>query len=321
MKKSLGAVVIAAIVVLSLGVAIWAGSGAGPKKGSSGGARVGLVRIEGSIVSGEGGMSLLGGSSVGADTVVQQLDEAAKDASIKAVVLRVNSPGGGVVASWEMGEAIKRVKAAGKPVVVSMGDAAASGGYWISAMADKIVASPGTMTGSIGVIMQLQNLTGVYDKVGYKTETFKSGAYKDIGNPGREMTDAERQLLQNMINETYEQFVQVVAEGRKMDPAKVRQVADGRIISGRQALDLGLVDELGDLKRAVKLAGEMAKLPGEPTVKELKSSSSPFEALLGSSADVSAVRQVLGYLLLGGRVSPEGMAGAQALETTQGVVR
>lgn len=322
MKKAVAAIAIIGVVVLSIAAAFWAGPGSRSSSKRAKGGQIGLVRVEGTITAGEGGMSLLGGGSVGAETIVKQLDAVAKDPTIKAVVLRVNSPGGSAVASWEMGEAIKRVKEAGKPVVVSMGDSAASGGYWISTFADKIVASPGTMTGSIGVIMQTANLTEIYDKIGYRTEVIKSGPYKDIGSPAREMTEAERQMLQDMMMQTYEQFVQVVAEGRKMSPDKVRAYADGRILTGKQALNLGLVDELGDLHRAVRLAAEMAELPGEPTVKEIGGSTSPLGALLGGKADSSVLKEVLTRLFLERGADAQGnLPSPQALQPELGTVR
>jgi len=282
MKRWIAAGVVITITVLSLVVAFWQGPnpGIGRQTRVSDGA-VALVRVEGTIVSGGGGTSLFSGAVAGSEDIVELLDEVAEDPSLKALVLRVNTPGGSVVASWEISEAIKRVQAAGKPVVVSMGESATSGGYWISAGADRIIASPDTLTGSIGVIMQFQNLTEVYAKIGYKTDTFKSGPYKDIGNPGREMTEAERVFLQELVDETYEVFVQLVAEGRDMSRADVLKVADGRVFTGRKALELGLVDELGDLKHAVRVAGELAGIAGEPTVRELSGSGWLFGNLLG----------------------------------------
>ncbi len=280
MKRWIAAAAILGVVILSLAVALWQGPGMGVERSASGG-EVALVRVEGPIVSGSGGGSLFGGAMTGSDDIVEHLDRAAEDPAIKAVVLRVNSPGGSVVASWEIGEAIKRVQAAGKPVVVSMGETAASGGYWIAAGADRIIASPHTLTGSIGVILQVQNLSELYTKIGYKTDTFKSGPYKDTGDPARDLTDEERVMLQQMVNRTFEAFVQVVAEGRGMSREQVLRVADGRVITGQEALALGLVDELGDLKRAVQVSAEMAGLPGEPFVREMNGSDWLFGALLG----------------------------------------
>lgn len=310
MKKQVGAIVISAIVIASLGVAAFTGPRAsGEKGGLPKTSQIGLVRVEGAI-TGSSAAGLFGSS--GTEGVVKSLDKAAKDPSIKALVLRVNSPGGGVVASWEIGEAVKRVQTAGKPVVVSMGDSAASGGYWISAGADRIIASPGTMTGSLGVIMQTQDLSAIYEKLGYKTEVIKSGAFKDIGSPNRPMSEAERKILQDMLMETYNQFVDVVASGRKMDPAKVREIADGRVYSGRQALELGLVDELGDMHRAVQVAGELAKLPGEQKVRELNGKGTPLDALLGSDAKGSLARGFLSWLLAGQMEA--GLQGPQSVE-------
>jgi signal peptide peptidase SppA len=163
----------------------------------------------------------------------------------------------------------------GKPIG-SMGDVAASGGYWLAAKADKIVANPATMTGSIGVIMETQNLQGLFGKLGIKPETIKSGPHKDIGTYNRQMTPDERQILQGMVDDIYSQFIDVVAKGRHMDPAQVRKLADGRIFTGRQAKKLGLVDELGNYNYAINYTAKLAGIEGEPTIKEF-GEKNPFE--------------------------------------------
>jgi len=217
--------------------------------GSSG--KVALVRIEGPIME--------------AKPVVDEINGYVKDSSIRAIVLRVDSPGGGVVPSQEIYEQVKKAKAK-KKVIVSMGSVAASGGYYISAPADAIVANPGTITGSIGVIMVVPNLKGLLDKVGIKTEVVKSGRLKDLASVFRGIGPEERQILQGVMDDVHEQFMKAVADGRKLKISKVREMADGRIFSGRQALKAGLVDELGDLDFTVKKAAKMAGIEGEPEI-------------------------------------------------------
>lgn len=266
-RQRLWAGVIFAVVLLSLVLAaVFGVRGGAPGRVASGEA-VGIVRIEGVIVGGTGGDFM--GATLGADGVVAQLRRAADDPSIKAVVLRLNSPGGSAAAAQEIGQEVDRLRQAGKKVVASMGDTAASGAYWIAAKADRIVANPATITGSIGVIIQTQHLVGLYEKLGIDTETIKSGPHKDMGSPARPLTPEERRIFQGMVDDIYDQFVAVVARGRRMDASKVRELADGRVFTGNQAKKLGLVDELGDLRDAVRLAGRLAGIRGEPCVVEL----------------------------------------------------
>ena len=203
-----------------------------------------------------------------------------KDSSIKALVLRVDSPGGGVVPSQEIYNEIKRF-AAKKKVVVSMGSLAASGGYYISAPAGKIVANPGTITGSIGVIMEVPNVKVLMEKIGVKTEVIKSGKHKDIASPFRGIGKEEREILQGVMDDVHEQFIAAVAEGRKMPIDKVREIADGRVFSGRQAVKAGLVDEIGDLDYAVKAAARMAGIKGEPEITTKKEKGRFLDMLSG----------------------------------------
>ena len=199
------------------------------------------------------------------DPVIEQLKKFAKDDSIKAIVLRINSPGGGVGPSQEIYSEVRKLK--GKKVVVaSMGALAASGGYYIACAADRIYANPGTITGSIGVIMQFVNVKELIEKIGIKGFVVKSGGFKDTGSPVREMKPEERELLQGVIDNVHSQFVAAVAEGRRLDPEAVRRLADGRIFSGEQAMALGLVDVIGNQEDAVAGAGKLAKIEGEPRV-------------------------------------------------------
>ncbi|MDQ0221079.1 signal peptide peptidase SppA [Peribacillus cavernae] len=180
---------------------------------------------------------------------MDKLQMAKEDRDIKGIVLRINSPGGGVVESAEIYDKIKEIqKDTKKPVYVSMGSTAASGGYYISAPADKIYASPETMTGSLGVIMQGYNYEELAKKYGVEFVTIKSGPYKDIMSPNRDMTKEERKILQTMINNSYDQFVKIIADGRGMPESEVRKLADGRIYDGRQAKEVHLIDEFGHLE-------------------------------------------------------------------------
>jgi protease-4 len=208
-----------------------------------------------------------GDRATSARRVLERLEKIADDDAVKAVVLRVDTPGGTVVAAQEIHGALLRLRERdGKKVVVSMGDVAASGGYYVSCAADRVFASPGTLTGSIGVIMQFPNYQGLLGKVGVGSTTIKSGEFKDIGSGSRDMTERDRKLLQGLVDDVFAQFVDAVAAGRGLAPAVVRPLADGRVYSGRQAKALGLVDELGDLDAAIKAAGKLAGIPGEPEV-------------------------------------------------------
>ena len=199
------------------------------------------------------------------EQTIEQLKKFAKDESVKAIVLRINTPGGGVGPSQEIHEEVRKVREK-KIVVASMGSLAASGGYYIACAAEKIYANPGTITGSIGVIMQFVNVKDLIEKIGVKGLVVKSGDFKDIGSPIREMNPEERKILQAVIDNVHSQFVNAVADGRRMDRKDVLAIADGRIFSGEQAKTLGLVDMLGNQEDAVAEAGRMAKIEGEPRV-------------------------------------------------------
>lgn len=184
---------------------------------------------------------------------------------IRAIVLRIDSPGGGVGPAQEIHEEVLKTREK-KVVVVSMGSVAASGGYYIACGAHKIVANPGTITGSIGVIIEFANIEELLGKIGLKSVVIKSGKYKDILSPTRELRDEERTLLQEVIDTVHSQFINAVSHGRNIPAEKVTEIADGRILSGEQALKLGLVDKLGNLQDAIQIAAEQAGIPGKPTV-------------------------------------------------------
>ncbi|HEX6709169.1 MAG TPA: signal peptide peptidase SppA [Rubrobacter sp.] len=220
--------------------------------------KIAVVPVEGEITSAD---VSLGGTqpTVTPEGLADALRQAGQDTSVAAVVLEVNSPGGGVTASDEMHQSILDFKKnTGKPVVVSMGDTAASGGYYISTAADRIVANETTLTGSLGVIFQLNNFAEAADKYGIKQVVIKSGKYKDIGNAFREMKPEEREIFQSIVDDSYSEFVDVISEGRDIPKDRVREIADGRVYSGSQAKQLGLIDSFGGLDEASALAGKLA---------------------------------------------------------------
>ncbi|MCA0986363.1 signal peptide peptidase SppA [Guptibacillus algicola] len=211
-----------------------------------------VLNVEGVIQDTPQGSSILPQAGYNHDVFLKRLEHAGEDKSVKGIILRLNTPGGGVVESEEIYNEILELKEkTDKPIYVSMGSMAASAGYYISAPADKIYASPSTITGSIGVIMQSMNYSELAEKVGVKWETIKSGPYKDIMSPNREMSEEERDILQSMIDNSYDQFVSVISKGRSMDENQVRELADGRIYDGRQAKDVDLVDGLGGLEDTI----------------------------------------------------------------------
>jgi protease-4 len=216
------------------------------------GDRVGVVEIQGTMLT--------------ATPTTDQIREFGKDDGIRAIVLRIESPGGVVAAAQEIYAELAKVRREGKPVVVSMGGIAASGGYYVACAADSIVANAGTLTGSIGVIMTLPNAEELLKKIGVSYEVIKTGRYKDTGSFSRPMTPEERALLKEMLDDVHDQFVTVVSEDRGIDKDAVAEFADGRVMSGRQAMELGLVDRLGGLREAVLLAGELAGIDGEPVI-------------------------------------------------------
>jgi protease-4 len=219
-----------------------------------------LLRVEGVLY--DIPVSEFGGDPgiVHIERLGRQFDQAKEDASVKGLILLVNSPGGTVTASQTIAEKMTDFKKSGKKILVLMREIAASGGYYISSQADKIVANESTLTGSIGVIFQTANLEDLYKKIGYQPITFKAGRLKDIGSTDRPITDEERAIIQKLLDEEHEIFKKVVAEGRKLDQGKVNKVADGRIFSGRQAKEIGLVDELGNLPKAIEIAKKEAGL-------------------------------------------------------------
>lgn len=217
--------------------------------------RIALIRVEGVILD--------------AQATVGELKRFSENPLVKAIVLRIDSPGGGVVPSQEIHDAVQRVRTKNnKAVIASMGSVAASGGYYIAAATDRIVANPGTLTGSIGVIMETANIEGLLQKLGVEGVVIKSGKYKDVGSPLRKMSEEERGLLQTVMDDVHKQFIEAVATGRALEVTDVQALADGRIFTGRQAKEARLVDELGDLDDAIQLAADVVGIEGEPKVVE-----------------------------------------------------
>lgn len=244
-----------------------------------GGPKMALVKVDGIISESE--------------EVIEQIHHHLENPTVRAFVIRINSPGGGVAASQEIHEEIKKLRQDyGKPVVASLATVGASGGYYIATAADKIVANPGSITGSIGVIIQIPNFSELLQKVGVRSVVIKSGPYKDLASATRELTPEERELLQRLIDDIHDQFIQAVVEGRDLSREKVEMVADGRILDGRQALELGLVDQLGNLQDAIATAAKLGNIPGEPQIVQVEEREfSLLRFLLGSRA--TAWRQKL----------------------------
>lgn len=232
-----------------------------PSKG-----KIGFIKIEGVINESE--------------DIVKDLKNLADRDAVKAIVIRVNSPGGGVAPSQEIYDEIKKINEK-KKVLISMGSVAASGGYYISCAADTIVANSGTLTGSIGVIMEIPNVQELMNKIGVTTEVVKSGSHKDIASTFRSLTDEDKELLQKILDNVHEQFIAAVKEGRgsKIPEAHWQEITDGRIFTGKMAQELGLVDELGGLEHTISLAAQLIGIEGKPDVVTIKKKQSIFDFL------------------------------------------
>ena len=239
--------------ILGLFVAVIAALLRAPEGGGlTFGPRVAVVELEGIILD--------------VEDIVRDLKSHRKNPLVRAVVVRINSPGGVVGPTQELHRALQQLRQAGKPVVASLGTVAASGGYYVAVAADTIYANPGTLTGSIGVIMQMPNLENVMKKVGIDYVVIKAGQFKDIGNISRLMAPEERRVLQSLLDDVHRQFIDAVAEGRKLDRAQVVQFSDGRVFSGAQAKALAMVDEMGGLEEAINGAAKLAGLHVPPNV-------------------------------------------------------
>ena len=279
--------VLALTVVVAILIPPATGSGL-----AGGGDAVFVVPLSGPIQE-SGGSSLLSPGGVSPRFVRERLKHAKESSSIKAVILRLDSPGGTVAASQEIAAMVKDFPEE-KPVVVSMGDLAASGGYYIASQADRIVAQPGTLTGSIGVIWTVMDIEGLLEKIGVSMETIKSGKHKDMFQPGQ-LTPERRAIIQAITDEAYGQFVTAVAEGRGLDVAQVKELATGQVYTGQQAKELGLVDVLGGLNEAIE---EAEKLAGIEDARVVEFEPSFLEQLM-STPGLGDIRTLLSTFLLG----------------------
>ena len=269
--------VIAALLIFFFGILFLIGRSSGGKSSRlSFGDKIAIVEIKGVISQ--------------SSWIIEELRQYVEDDGVKAIILRIDSPGGGVGPAQEIYREVMKIKLR-KKVVTSMGSVAASGGYYVACASDLIVANPGTITGSIGVIMQFSNFEELLKKIGIKGMVLKSGEHKDIGSPFREMTPEEKAIMQEVLNNVHQQFIQAVADGRKLDRSKVIQVADGRILTGEQAKNLGLVDQMGNLQDTIDITAKMAGIVGKPTVLYPKKRHSIWELLMRDMA--SAVIDVL----------------------------
>jgi len=219
------------------------------------------------------------------EPIVRQFKKFGNDKSIKAIILHVNSPGGGVAASQEMYEAVKKVRDSGKPVIVSVASLGASGAYYTACGSNLIVANPGSLVGSIGVIMNLMNFRELADKLGISETIIKSGELKDAGNPLKELSDKDREYFQEIVDNSYQQFLRVVSESRKIEMEKLKEYANGRVFTGLQAKEIGLIDSIGTFEDAVRIAGNIAGIEGEPSLVREKERRNLFERVIDSYSD------------------------------------
>jgi len=227
----------------------------------------------------------LRGEITSSDAVVRQMKRYRADRSVKAILLHIDSPGGGVVASQEMYEEVRRTRDDGKPVIVSMGALAASGGYYVACGGTRLVANRGTLTGSIGVISEFLQLKDALDKLGIAVNTIKAGKLKDAGSPARKMNDDDRAYFQRLMDDVHRQFIDVVVRERKLPPGRVRELADGRVFTGEEAVTLGLVDTLGTFEDAVRIAAGIAGIKGEPALVKERHLKAFWESVFGDAGD------------------------------------
>jgi protease-4 len=273
----IGLGVIAGLLIFFFALLFFIGRYSGAKPGRFAfGDKIAIVEIKGVISQSSG--------------IIEELQLYLEDEGVKAIILRIDSPGGGVGPSQEIHREILKSKSK-KKVVTSMGSVAASGGYYIACASDLIVANPGTITGSIGVLMQFSNFEELLKKIGIKGMVLKSGEHKDIGSPFREMTAEEKRIMQEVLDNVHQQFIQAVAEGRKLDYSKVVQIADGRILTGEQAKNFGLVDKMGNLQDTIDITAKMVGIKGKPNVLYPKKRISIWELIMRDMA--SAIIDVL----------------------------
>jgi protease-4 len=272
----IGLGVIVVLLVIFFSALYLIGRSAGTSSRFAFGDKIAIVEIRGVIAQSSG--------------IIDEIHQYLEDDGVKAIILRIDSPGGGVGPSQEIHREVLKVKEK-KKIVTSMGSVAASGGYYIACASDLIVANPGTITGSIGVLMEFTNIEELFKKIGIKGVVLKSGELKDIGSPFREMTPEEKKIIQEVIDNVHQQFIKAVAEGRKLDRWKVTQIADGRILTGEQAKQLGLVDRIGNLDDAIDAAAKLVGIEGKPDIVYPRKKFSIWELLIRET--VSAVLETL----------------------------
>mgnify|MGYP001320382619 FL=1 len=255
--------------LLAVMVLLAVGSTLLPDRWKSPSGEIALVRIQGMLMDSQ--------------NIVRQLSNYRHNPNVRGIVLRIDSPGGAVAPAQEIYSEIMKLRADHKTVYASMGTVAASGGYYIACAADYVLANPGTLTGSIAAVMAFSNIEELTDKIGIKPIIIKSGKYKDVGSPLRGMKPEERKLLQSVVDDVHQQFVQAVAKGRGLPVSEVNEIADGRIMTGQQALTLKLVDEMGGLEKTIELLAKKIGVEGRPKVIEEKEKTPFFDWLLQSS--------------------------------------
>jgi protease-4 len=272
----IGLGVIVVLLVIFFSALYFIGRSAGTSGRFTFGDKIAIVEIRGVIAQ--------------SSEIIEEIHQHLEDDGVKAIILRIDSPGGGVGPSQEIYREVLKVKEK-KKIVTSMGSVAASGGYYIACASDLIVANPGTITGSIGVLMEFTNIEELFKKIGIKGVVLKSGELKDMGSPFREMTPEERRIIQEVIDNVHQQFIKAVAEGRKLDRLKVTQIADGRILTGEQAKQLGLVDRIGNLEDAIDATAKLVGIEGKPDIVYPKKKFSIWELLIRET--VSAILETL----------------------------
>jgi len=286
------------IVVLFIAIISLLGSSDQFTNGTSFGNTVAIVPVQGEIAYSQS--SILGGGVATPQSITDGINQAEEDSSVSAIVLDVNSPGGSPVASEEIMNSVKNAK---KPVVVWISDIGASGAYLVASPADKIVASPSSIVGSIGVILSLTDLSGLYQKIGVNQYAIKAGEYKDMGASYRNLTPEEEQMLQEMVNQDYEYFIKQVAENRKLDLDYVRSIAEGKIYTGTQAKELKLVDETGDREKAIESAARLGGIKGDYEVVTITPTETLADIIKGYSTNFAyALGKGIGSLLNDGSV-------------------
>ena len=248
------------------------------------GDHIAVVDIHGQITTRDpGGLFAVNGAS--AERIIRELEEIRDTDSVKGLMLDIDSPGGAVIASEQIYTELLRVQAEGIPIVAYFGNTATSAAYHISTPADVIVANPGTVTGSIGVISQVPNLEALYEKIGIEMQTITTGEFKDMMQPARPLTEEERQIIRDIQEESFDSFVDAIAAGRPLSEDEVRELADGRIFSGRQGIENGLVDELGDRRDAIRTIGELSGLGDDPDLRDYSPGPPGFwDILLGAAS-------------------------------------